>query len=78
MATRYIGITDARGYADTNNEIVGAAAGGTLAGSQTVQVVFDDGVFGSPQEQKQRLVAALQQIIERVQTAKEWPISSAS
>ncbi len=76
MATRYIGTTNE--HLAINSDVVGAASGGTLAGSQVVQVVFDDTKFGATLEGKQRLVAALELIVQRIQTAKEWPISSVS
>jgi hypothetical protein len=56
--------------------IVGAASGGTLTGSQSVQVVFDDTVFTSAQEGKQRLMAALESICNDIETARTWPIDS--
>lgn len=77
MATRYIGIDNVSPQLK-GNEVVGAASGGTLAGSQDVQVVFDDAVFGSSAEGKQRLLAALDIIRARVQTAKVWPIAATS
>lgn len=77
MATRYIGMT-ATGPKVANGDVIGAASGGTLAGSQNVQVVFDDAVFGSTAEGKQRLLAAIDVIKARVQAAKVWPITSGS
>lgn len=77
MATRYIGMTQV--YPQMGRSVViGAASGGTLAGSQKVQVVFDDSVFDSTPEGKQRLLAALEAIEAGIETAKEWPISSSS
>jgi len=77
MATRYIGMvqTDAQFI---GGDVIGAASGGTLAGSQVVQVVFDDSVFGSSQEGKQRLLAALEVIQSRLEAAKAWPVTSGS
>lgn len=77
MATRYIGIT-AEAPSAGRVGIVGAASGGTLAGSQTVQVVFDDAIFGSTQEGKQRLIAAIEKIKAAVEAARIWPITSSS
>lgn len=76
MATRYIGSTSQqpRGFGD----IVGAAAGGTLAGGQTVQVVFDDTVYTSSQEGKERLVDAVTVILNKIKQAKTYPIDSTS
>lgn len=75
MATRYIGMveTDAQFAA---GDVIGAASGGTLAGSQVVQVVFDDTVFGSSQEGKQRLLAALEVIQSRLEAARVWPVTN--
>ena len=77
MATRYIGINNVTPQVK-GDQVVGAASGGTLAGSQDVQVVFDDAVFGSAQEAKQRLIAAVEIILARIKSAKAWPITSSS
>lgn len=77
MATRYIGIDNVSPQLK-GDQVVGAASGGTLTGSQDVQVVFDDAVFGSSLEGKQRLLAAVDIIRARIQTAKVWPIESTS
>lgn len=77
MATRYIGMT-ATGPQISSGNVIGAASGGTLAGSQKVQVVFDDSVFGSTPEGKQRLLAAIEVIEQKIETAKTWPIDSTS
>lgn len=76
-ATRYIGTADT-GNSMVNSSVVGAASGGTLAGSQKVQVVFDDTVFTSTQEGKQRLLAALDIIRARIASTKVWPIAATS
>ena len=77
MATRYIGTADV--YPQVKGgDVVGAATGGTLAGSQVVQVVFDDSVFAATPEGKQRLLAALEVIADRIEIAKSWPIDSTS
>ena len=78
MATRYIGIAVTDGPQVVGGDVIGAASGGTLAGSQNLQVVFDDAVYGSSQEGKQRLLAGLDLIRKRIEAAKEWPISSSS
>ena len=77
MATRYIGITTT-GPQLLGSDVIGAASGGTLAGSQNVQVVFNDTVFDSTQEGKQRLLAAMDIIKKRVEVAQSWPIDSSS
>lgn len=78
MAIRYIGIAASDGVQVVNSDVVGAAAGGTLAGGQNVQLVFDDAVYGSPVEGKQRLMAAIEMIHSRIASAKSWPIDSTS
>lgn len=77
MATRYIGMT-AEGPQVNRGNAIGAASGGTLAGSQVVQVVFDDAIFTSGQEGKQRLLAALKVIEQAIESARVWPIASTS
>lgn len=77
MATRYIGMTAE--YPQVNHgNVIGAASGGTLAGSQVVQVVFDDTVFTSSQEGKQRLLAAIEIIEQMIETGKFWPVTSST
>lgn len=78
MATRYIGSTNTAPSAGRTSDIVGAASGGTLAGSQKVQIVFDDTVYDSTQEGKQRLVAEVEQILDCIKVARTWPIDTAS
>lgn len=78
MATRYAGIADTDGIQATENSVVFAASGGTLDASNVVQVNFDDSVFGSTLEGKQRLVAAMELLTRRIQAAKVWPVTSSS
>ena len=78
MATRYFGIAATDGVQVVGSDVIGAASGGTLAGSQNVQVVFDDAVYTSSREGKQRLVAALTLILSRLENTREWPISTVS
>lgn len=78
MATRYIGIAASDGIQVVNSDVIGAASGGTLSGAQNVQVVFDDAVYDSTLEGKQRLAAAIELIRDRIATAREWPITSSS
>jgi len=77
VATRYLGTTDTTASL-VNSNIVGASSGGTLAGSQKVQLVFDDTVFTSAMEGKQRLINAVTVILDRLKSAKTWPIDSTS
>lgn len=78
MATRYAGIADTDGIQMTESSVVFAASGGTLDASNVVQVNFDDSVFGSTLEGKQRLVAAMELLTRRIQAAKIWPVTSSS
>lgn len=79
MATRYAGITAASGAPKMlRSQVVFAASGGTLTGSQSVQIVFDDTVYGSGAEGKQRLLAALRLIADAVKTARVWPLAVGS
>lgn len=77
MAVRGMGIAATDGIQVVNSDVVGFASGGTLDSSNVVQVNFDDSVF-TGQEGKQRLLAALEIIKDRVATAKVWPITSSS
>ena len=77
MAVRYVGMTAVNPQAG-RPQIIGAASGGTLAGSQVVQVVFDDSVFatGNSADGKQRLITALEAIIDAINCARSWPIDT--
>ena len=77
MATRYIGSTSENPQVNMNS-VIGAASGGTLAGSQSVQLVFNDAIYTSTQEGKQRLLAAIKVIETRIAGARTWPIDSTS
>lgn len=79
MAVFIAGIADTDGIQMTNNSVVFAASGGTLDSSNVVQVNWDGAVFDeTTMEGKQRLVAALELITRRIQTAKLWPVTSSS
>ncbi len=78
MAIRYFGIAASDGVQVVGSDVVGAASGGTLTGSQNVQIVYDDAVYESTPEGKQRLLAAIKLIEDRISTARVWPITSAS
>ena len=78
MAVRYFGTAQTGPQAANRANYVGANTGGTLAGSQTVQIVFDDTVFGATAEGKQRLLDAVQTILDMLASAKTWPIDSTS
>lgn len=77
MASRYVFSASAR--PSNPADFTGAATGGTITGaSGTVELVFDDTVYGSSTEGKQRLIAALDAMKAKIQSAKEWPITSSS
>jgi hypothetical protein len=79
MATFYAGIADTDGIQLTADSVVFAASGGTLDDSNLVQVNWDGTAFdGTVAEGKQRLVAALKLITQRIETAKLWPVTTAS
>lgn len=79
MAVPLAGIADTDGIQMTENSVVFAASGGTLDASNVVQLNFNDAVFVmTTQEGKQRLLAAVELIKRRIETAKVWPITSAS
>lgn len=78
MAVRGVGIAATDGIQVVNSDVVGFASGGTLDSSNVVQLNFDDAVFGSTLEGKQRLLAAIEMFKNRISTAKAWPITSSS
>lgn len=78
MAVAGCGIADTDGIQMTENSVVFFTGSGTLDSSNLVQVNFDTTAFGSAPEGKQRLVAALELIVRRIQAAKVWPVSTAS
>ena len=77
MTARYIGMTVAAPQV-LGSDVIGSSSGGTLAGGQLVQVVYDDTTFTSSPEGKQRLLAALGVILAKIERAKTWPIDSTS
>lgn len=80
MAIRFIGIPTSgnSGPKAIRGNIVGAASGGTLSGSQDAQIVFDDAVYGSSQEAKQRLIAQMTEILECIKSGRVWPITAST
>lgn len=77
MATRYIGLLASALVQSPNRaNIVGAASGGTLAGAQSVQIVFDDTVFTSAQEGKQRLINAVNALLDDLASGRTWPVDT--
>lgn len=77
MASRYLFSASTR--PSNPADFTGAASGGTITGaSGTVELVFDDAVFGSTMEGKQRLIAAVDALSGRLKSAKAWPITTSS
>jgi len=77
MAVRGVGIAATDGIQITGSDVVGFSGSGTLDSSNVVQLNFDDTVF-TGQEGKQRLLAAIELIMDRVASARVWPITSSS
>lgn len=79
MAVFLAGIAATDGPQVVGSDVLFAASGGTLDASNLVQVNWDGTAFdGTTMEGKQRLCAALKLILQRIQTAKLWPVTSAS
>lgn len=78
MAVALAGIAATDGIQLVESDVVFAASGATLDSSNVVQLNFDLTVFDSSYEGKQRLLAAIDLIKARVQTARLWPVTSAS
>jgi hypothetical protein len=68
-------VTD--GPQDVNSDVVFFTGSGTLDSSNLVQINFDTVVFAG-QEGKQRLLASLELMVSRIETARLWPVTSAS
>ena len=77
MAVRGMGMAVTDGIQVVNSDVVGFASGGTLDSSNVVQINFDDTVF-TGQEGKQRLLAAIELIENRIATTPLWPIDTTS
>lgn len=77
MAVASLQISAADGPQVIGSDVVFDVAGGTLDNSSVCQFNYDDTVFVG-QEGKQRLVAYLELIKIRLQTAKLWPATANS
>ena len=77
MAVASLQVAATDGPQVTGSDVVFDVAGGTLDNSSVCQFNYDDAVFVG-QEGKQRLVAYLDIIKARLQTAKAWPATAAS
>lgn len=76
MAVRYLGTTSTFPQAGRTTDIVGAPSGGTLAGGQKAQIVFDDAVYDATNEGKQRLIGQVRTILAVLENARSWPVDT--
>jgi hypothetical protein len=77
MAVPSVQVTTVAGPQVSGDNVVFDIAGGTLDNSSVCQFNWDDAVFVG-QEGKQRLLAHLEIISQRIEAAKLWPITAAS
>lgn len=77
MAVASVQVTTVAGPQVSGDNVVFDTTGGTLDNSSVCQFNWDDAVFVG-QEGKQRLLAHLEIIEQRIETAKLWPITAAS
>jgi|VirMetMinimDraft_7_1064189.scaffolds.fasta_scaffold527078_2 hypothetical protein len=77
MAVASVQVTGTNGPHVAGNDVTFDVTGGTLDNSSVCQFNWDDAVFVG-QEGKQRLLAHLKIIEDRISTAKLWPITAAS
>ena len=77
MAVASVQVTTTAGPQVSGDNVTFDVAGGTLDNSSVCQFNWDDTVFVG-QEGKQRLLAHLEIIEQRIEAAKLWPITAAS
>ena len=77
MATASLQIAATDGPQVIGSDVVFDVTGGTLDNSSVCQFNYDDAVFVG-QEGKQRLLAYLELIKNRLASAKLWPATAAS
>jgi len=77
MAVASLQVAATDGPQVIGSDVVFDVAGGTLDNSSVVQLNYDDTVFVG-QEGKQRLLAYVQVIVDRLAAARLWPITAAS
>jgi hypothetical protein len=77
MAVASVQVTLTNGPHVNGDDVTFDVAGGTLDNSSICQFNYDDAVFVG-QEGKQRLLAHLKIIYDRISTAKLWPATAAS
>lgn len=77
MATASLQVAATDGPQVQGNDVVFDVAGGTLDNSSVVQLNYDDTVFVGI-EGKQRLIAHVEVILQRLKSARLWPATAAS
>jgi hypothetical protein len=77
MATASLQVAATDGPQVISSDVVFDIAGGTLDNSSVVQLNYDDTVFTGI-EGKQRLIAHVEVILQRLKSARLWPITAAS
>lgn len=77
MAVASVQVTVTAGPQVNGDNVTFDTTGGTLDNSSVCQFNWDDTVFVG-QEGKQRLLAHLEIIEQRIEAAKLWPITAAS
>ncbi len=78
MAVASIQITATSGPKVNTDHVLFDVTGGTLDNSSVCQFNWNDAVFGTPMEEKQRLLAHLDIIRDRLASARVWPITANS
>jgi hypothetical protein len=77
MAVASVQVTGTNGPHVNGDDVTFDVTGGTLDNASVCQLNWDDTVFVG-MEGKQRLLAHLKIINDRISTAKLWPITAAS
>lgn len=77
MAVASLQVAATDGPQVTGSDVVFDVTGGTLDNSSVVQLNYDDTVFTGI-EGKQRLIAHVEIILQRLKSAKLWPATAAS
>ena len=77
MAVASLQVAAVDGPQVIGSDVVFDVAGGTLDNSSVVQLNYDDAVFVG-QEGKQRLIAYVTIMLQRLKSAKLWPATAAT
>ena len=77
MAVASLQVAATDGPQVIGSDVVFDVTGGTLDNSSVVQLNYDDAVFVG-QEGKQRLIAYVTIMLQRLKSAKLWPATAAS